>query len=943
MDLMVSRNNDGVAASEKRIEWVDIYKGIAICLMVIGHVTGQFNQYIYQFHMAAFFFVSGFTRRTGKSIVRTLWDKAYSLLVPYVSTFFLFIFTDSILNRFNLRDYFFTEDMGYIGIANSCRELFLNGNCYAWLLGAGWFVSVLFSVEVIHAFLVKLCINNLGIYSIFIIVLYRMGYICVDNSWELGFGLFSNDLAFIGLLFFGTGYVAGQSDFFGKLFAKKWVYFCVLPVVIVILYYFGNVRLINVNYPTRSFSAPVLEFLAGINGVLLIYMVAQIFSKVSVVNKIMSYLGRNTLGILFFHFVFFKVAYLFLFVLHVVPFDFLRNFLPTEEIAQKWWWLIAFISIINCLVFWRFLTVVKGVRWCFGVERKKWEKTYEFLAEKSQKSKVLFPQISIDLVVNKLIKEFAKPQFLGLVIVIIMICVPLLNQGIMCNDELQYYFWSRQGFGVAYNHFRSMWIDQGRFMASIFTPIWMWLSVLGEEMYIFRIIPVASILVNVTLFCSLINKLLHNKKFSCFCGICIMAFLPITFAPMSPNAYTTTFGIPFSFLLGALIIYIKYLEEQNSKLLVLVSLFMLIAFSSYEIFITYVPLFCIIALWKRGIKNIRGVITASIVPVLTGVGYLILYVVCRIIMPSNYGGNSIGFTMRGAVEILLYLFKMSFPGSFLSNPTYEYLNSIYQKVQFVDCVRIGIVGIGVLLITLKLIEGNRSRGVKRVGFGDLGVVTVAVVYAILPALPLAISSMYQNNIGENRGFIALPTTYFTYFAACFLCCYILWIVLQQCKRDVVTVILFLLISIVCVPIQYQNSNFSNIQNEHYSKLGDIENFLCTNFILSKGGAKIYSVDIFETRISLGVHGSYWEDNFRRLGSDIEVICGYPEEVLSSNMFFLAYEDDDFILEGSESVVVASREYIQEKNIELLSGEVFKAQLEMIVFENGYYFYNVKEE
>lgn len=46
---------------KKRIEWVDIYKALGIILVVVGHATGAFNNYIYQFHMAAFFFISGYT------------------------------------------------------------------------------------------------------------------------------------------------------------------------------------------------------------------------------------------------------------------------------------------------------------------------------------------------------------------------------------------------------------------------------------------------------------------------------------------------------------------------------------------------------------------------------------------------------------------------------------------------------------------------------------------------------------------------------------------------------------------------------------------------------------------------------------------------------------------------------------------------------------------
>ena len=46
---------------KNRISWCDIYKGIVIILVVVGHATGKFNQYIYQFHMAAFFLILGYT------------------------------------------------------------------------------------------------------------------------------------------------------------------------------------------------------------------------------------------------------------------------------------------------------------------------------------------------------------------------------------------------------------------------------------------------------------------------------------------------------------------------------------------------------------------------------------------------------------------------------------------------------------------------------------------------------------------------------------------------------------------------------------------------------------------------------------------------------------------------------------------------------------------
>lgn len=44
-----------------RKRWIDVARGIAILLVLIGHagVAPKFNQYILSFHMPLFFFLSG--------------------------------------------------------------------------------------------------------------------------------------------------------------------------------------------------------------------------------------------------------------------------------------------------------------------------------------------------------------------------------------------------------------------------------------------------------------------------------------------------------------------------------------------------------------------------------------------------------------------------------------------------------------------------------------------------------------------------------------------------------------------------------------------------------------------------------------------------------------------------------------------------------------------
>lgn len=52
---------------------MDVFKEIMILLVVVGHSTGIFNSWIYSFHMAAFFWASGyisdFSKKCDMSIV----------------------------------------------------------------------------------------------------------------------------------------------------------------------------------------------------------------------------------------------------------------------------------------------------------------------------------------------------------------------------------------------------------------------------------------------------------------------------------------------------------------------------------------------------------------------------------------------------------------------------------------------------------------------------------------------------------------------------------------------------------------------------------------------------------------------------------------------------------------------------------------------------------
>lgn len=72
--------------NHQRIQWVDIAKGIAIILMVLGHssIPRQLGHWIFSFHMPLFFIASGFTTRWEKhNFAKFIHNKYTSILLPF--------------------------------------------------------------------------------------------------------------------------------------------------------------------------------------------------------------------------------------------------------------------------------------------------------------------------------------------------------------------------------------------------------------------------------------------------------------------------------------------------------------------------------------------------------------------------------------------------------------------------------------------------------------------------------------------------------------------------------------------------------------------------------------------------------------------------------------------------------------------------------------------
>lgn len=76
-------------STRKRIEWVDVVKGMAVPLIILGH-TAQSQEiiaYVYSFHMPLFFLLSGYTSRRAtdwKTYGKHVWKDFFHLILPCI-------------------------------------------------------------------------------------------------------------------------------------------------------------------------------------------------------------------------------------------------------------------------------------------------------------------------------------------------------------------------------------------------------------------------------------------------------------------------------------------------------------------------------------------------------------------------------------------------------------------------------------------------------------------------------------------------------------------------------------------------------------------------------------------------------------------------------------------------------------------------------------------
>ena len=317
-------------------------KAIGIILMVVGHCTYEVpyvRQIIYMFHMPLFFFVAGycFKEKYLRKPLEFVKKRIEKLYYPYIKWGLIFLFFHNlffVLNIYNTNVNF----MGCYSHPYTKEEYIIKAFNVLLLrdpeqvIGGYWFLNALFWGSIISLFLLKILPLPEISAALSILICLLM-----DINGLYFPVLYITPQTFMASFLFIVGYICSYRHV--PSFRRWHISFAVFLTIVGSFYW----RL-NVDEPFYSFYNIIPYLLTAL---LMVWALFSIMEQIEFgrLNRMMRYIGNNTLTILTFHFLSFKIVSLIIVLLYMQPLERIANFPVIIEYASSGWW--VFYSVVG--------------------------------------------------------------------------------------------------------------------------------------------------------------------------------------------------------------------------------------------------------------------------------------------------------------------------------------------------------------------------------------------------------------------------------------------------------------------------------------------------------------------------------------------------------------------------------------------------------------------
>lgn len=270
---------------KKRVSTFDIMKFFGIVVVIIGHMTEHFREFIFSFHMPLFFILAGYFYHK-REIVESLRLDVKHLVYPYLLTAAIFL---TYALYFTIKD---DVDLKYWFIAMCYGSGSVQHTSYYLAdmpaIGAIWFLLALFWCKNIFNTIVHFA-KHRYIASLIISII----AICIDNY------IINLPLTILpgmgAVMFYAMGYYIRQTTGFWKINPFIATVFILIWIISFLRY--GLIGMVICSYPNF-----IINLLGAIGGTYALFLISDVLSTAKYpLHKVVIWGGKNSLTFLCIH------------------------------------------------------------------------------------------------------------------------------------------------------------------------------------------------------------------------------------------------------------------------------------------------------------------------------------------------------------------------------------------------------------------------------------------------------------------------------------------------------------------------------------------------------------------------------------------------------------------------------------------------------------------
>ena len=238
---------------------IDITKGIAIVLMIIGHCTlfnGVPRYVIFTFHMPLFFIFSGYFYRN-KPLLDAIKQGIHRLVIPYLS---YAIITETIYFLLNEKDIIICLQEILFAHGGPKHTILFPTDTY---LGSIWFLMAIFWCKIYYLIINTICKNNYYYKFAFAFLVSCLSIYLGKYIINMPLGLLTGAS---GLAFYSIGAILRNNP-------TRYIYTTIIIWGIAVSFHFTFVDMVNFDY--RFYP---IDFICAIGGSLTIYLISQLIA-----------------------------------------------------------------------------------------------------------------------------------------------------------------------------------------------------------------------------------------------------------------------------------------------------------------------------------------------------------------------------------------------------------------------------------------------------------------------------------------------------------------------------------------------------------------------------------------------------------------------------------------------------------------------------------------